>query len=434
MNSLLISKKEPPDKKSLDFFTSVKLPLKHILKNPDINLPKITHSVVTCNKIIINSYLFIKLYFLHLLQQNLSLPKLDKLFVNSVMKTICVKPSTGKPNEKTRILKDSLSTFYNSHFKPLISDLSLEYKNLNTVLNYLTIDVITMYENNIKLHYVEYVERFVNFSFKKKEIISQIKLDNPDKETQKKLVQEFCRELRKVKKDILNPLSEFSSKPKYHTWISQVIPKITPNKSKYTKDKLCYDLKSNPQDYLLSMIYMMQQIENDDCKIYNVFPMRNEIIPHSIKLDTNTLVRLLLTEKYGTKKYYVTNGNLVKKQDEIWKFFFNTKRRCFKKSHYSFHHMIETDGVSCSILFLRKDLEKRKIPKVKEKSSEQYIDELKDYKDIINKKIVAYDPNKADLIYCVDKDDKTAKEFRYTQDSRRRECKIKHYAQLRLKF
>jgi hypothetical protein len=34
----------------------------------------------------------------------------------------------------------------------------LNYKYMNTILNYLTTDIITMYENNIKLHYVEYVE------------------------------------------------------------------------------------------------------------------------------------------------------------------------------------------------------------------------------------------------------------------------------------
>jgi len=30
---------------------------------------------------------------------------------------------------------------------------------MNTVLDYLAIDVTTMYENNIKLHFFEYVER-----------------------------------------------------------------------------------------------------------------------------------------------------------------------------------------------------------------------------------------------------------------------------------
>lgn len=36
------------------------------------------------------------------------------------------------------------------------------YRYMSTVLNYLSTNVIAMYENNIKQNYVEYVERYVN--------------------------------------------------------------------------------------------------------------------------------------------------------------------------------------------------------------------------------------------------------------------------------
>lgn len=45
------------------------------------------------------------------------------------------------------------------------------------------------------------------------------------------------------------------------------------------------------------------------------------------------------------------------------------------------------------------------------------------YINIKNKKIVAMDSNKSDILYCVDSNNKNANEFRYTQDSRRKECK-----------
>ena len=55
--------------------------------------------------------------------------------------------------------------------------------------------------------------------------------------------------------------------------------------------------------------------------------------------------------------------------------------------------MIETDGVSCSILMLRNDMIAKRIPNIKVGSnSEQYIDELTDYTNIKNKKIVCIDP------------------------------------------
>jgi hypothetical protein len=96
--------------------------------------------------------------------------------------------------------------------------------------------------------------------------------------------------------------------------------------------------------------------------------------------------------------------------------------------------MIETDGVSCSILMLRNDMIGKRIPSNKIGNIEEYIDDIKDYTNLINKKIVAYDPGCSDIIFCVDNDNKNANEFRYTQDSRRKECKIKKYSKIILEL
>ena len=151
------------------------------------------------------------------------------------------------------------------------------------------------------------------------------------------------------------------------------------------------------------MIYMMKYIEQDGLSINNVFPLRNEIVPKHIRIDTTTLVHLMMRKEQGNKCDYLTKGNLKKNEDKIWEFFFRTERKFFKKKYYEFHHMIETDGVSCSLLLLRKDLVGKKLPMMKKGlSTEIYIDELNDYSQIQNKKIVAIDPGKCDLIYCVD--------------------------------
>ena len=43
---------------------------------------------------------------------------------------------------------------YDKHYKPNIVDENLSYTHLNIVLDYLSTDIVTMYENNIKLHFV----------------------------------------------------------------------------------------------------------------------------------------------------------------------------------------------------------------------------------------------------------------------------------------
>ena len=435
MSAIEEKKHKPPDK-STDYFKCVKIPLKHVLKNPDINLHKITDAVIKCNKIVINTLMFMKLYLLNYFEKNNKLPDIDKVFVNSCMKILCNESAARRPPKKEiKELKDKLTAFYNSDYKPLIKDTDLDYTHLNTVLDYLTIGIITMYENNIKLHYVEYIERYVNIIWKKKDTITKIKEENKNEEKQKELINEFCRQLRKIKTDILEITTEYKSDIKYHNWIKEIKKTITPNKDKYKKDNLYYDLQCNPQDYLPCMIRMMKEVEKDKVMIYNVFPMRNNIIAHSVKLDTTTLVHLLMTKKQGNKTDYLFEGNLKKNENKIWKFFFRTEKQCFNKPLYTFHHMIETDGVSCSILMLRNDLIGKRIPLPKIGSNtEQYIDELPDYTNIKNKKIVAIDPGKSDILYCVNSDNKEAKEFRYTQNSRRKECKIKKYAKIILEF
>lgn len=353
------------------------------------------------------------------------------------MKILCNESSSGRPPKKeVKELKEALTNFYDKEYKPLTKDTDLDYTHLNTILDYLTISLITMYENNIKLHYIEYIERYVNVIWKKKETIEKIKKKTKNEEKQKLEINEFYKQIRTIKHDIIENPKEYKSDKKYHIWIKKAIETITPNKTKYQKDNLYYDLQCKPQDYLPCMIRMMKEIEKEKVMIYNVFPMRNEIIPKSIKLDTTTLVHLIMTKKQGNKTEYLFKGNLKNNEDKIWKFFFRTERQCFKKLNYSFHHMIETDGVSCSIVLIRSDLIGKRIPNEKiETNKEQYIDELDDYKKLKNKKIVGIDPNIAnDIIYCVDSDNKKANEFRYTKDSIRKECKTKKYAKIILEF
>lgn len=424
-------KEKPPE----DFFKGIKLSLKSVLKHPDINTPKITNAVIQCNKIVINVLLFMKLYLLNYYDTYNALPVIDKVFVNSCMKIMCNEKPQGRPPKKEiKELKDTLTAFYKTEFEPLIQKETLEYTHMNTILDYLTIDILTMYENNIKNHFVEYVERYVNVVWKKKFIVSKIRKMNIAKKEKDAKINKLCNQLRKIKNDLLNvETTQYKSHSSYHTWINQQKQLVIPVKT--FKKNLYYDLQCSPMDYFQCMIKMMKRVEKEEQTICNVFPMRNEIIPKHIKLDTTTLVHLLMTKKQGNKSDYLTEGNLKRNENKIWEFFFRTERKCFHKKHYEFHHMIETDGISCSLLLLRKDLIGKKLPMMKKGiNNEEYIDELKDYSQLQNKKIVSIDPGKCDLIYCVDADNKEANKFRYSQDQRRKETKKKKYSKIQLEL
>ena len=331
---------------------------------------------------------------------------------------------------------ETLTAFYQEHYQPTIQSDKLDYTYLNNVLEYLTEDIQTMYENNIQLHYVDYVERFVNVVWKQKYLTDKIRKLGKTKAEREQRIHKLNKTLRSIKVDLLNVENkEYKSPSFYHAWITQQKQHILPTKEKFQKDRIAYDLKCSPMDYLPCMLYMMKHVEVSGETIQNVFPLRSSILPHYIRLDTTTLVNLLMRKEQGNKGKYLTGGNLKKNEDKIWEFFFRTERKLFHKTNYLFHHMISTDGVGVSILFLRKDLVGKRIPAMKKKeNTELYVDELKDTAAYQSKKIVGIDPNKGDLIYCVDGSTKDSTTFRYSQDQRRKETKSKKYRNILLRM
>jgi hypothetical protein len=425
---------ETPKEKPPEFFKSTKTSLKSILKHSEINTTKINNVVIKAHKIVIHTLQFLKIYTLHHYEiNNHTLPEIDKVLILNVMKVICGEKhnNQGKPPKKETIeLKEELTKFYIEHYKPYTQPEKLDYKYMSNVLSYLCEDIMTMYENNIQLHYVDYVERFVNVVWKKKMLVEKIRRLFPTKKEREARIRHLEKELRQIKNDLLNVDNSvaYTSKSYYHSWITQQKKNILPNKDKFQKQSIYYDLKCKPMDYLPCMIKMMKQVENELKTISNVFPLRSSIAPGYIRLDTITLVNVLLRKEQGKKTDYSNQGNTKKHEDKIWKFFFRTEKKVFRKTTYSFHHMISTDGLGVSILFLRNDLVGEKLPSAKKGiSRELYIDELNDYSALQDKKIVGIDPGKEDLIYCVDDSSKDANVFRYSQNQRRKEAKIKKY-------
>jgi hypothetical protein len=422
------AKEKPPD-----FFKSIKTSLKSVLKHPEINTKIINDAVVKSNKIVIHTLQFLKLYLLDYYENNnQTLPTISKELISNSMKVVCGEKTEkrGKPPKKETIeMKDKLTTFYNQHYLPFTQNESIVYTGLSNVMEYITEDVITMYENNIQLHYVEYVERYVNVVWKKKLIVNKIRELGKTKMERDARIRTLCADLRKIKNDLLNVDDKpYQSNHHYHKWITQQKQHILPPKTKYEKNNVMYDLKCKTMEYFPCMIYMMKQVENNGESVNNVFPLRTEITPKYIRLDTTTLVNLLLRKEHGTKGFFKTKGELKKNEDNIWKFFFRTERKMFHKTGFSFHHMVSTDGIGLSILFLRDDLVGKKLPMMKKGIlKELYIDELDDYSKLQDKKIVGIDPGKSDLIYCVDDASKHANVFRYSQDQRRKETKMKKY-------
>jgi hypothetical protein len=85
------------------------------------------------NQIVTYSYFFIKLYFLHLYDNNGQFPLIDNTFIRAVFTLVsdCVEKGGTTMGEKKKIIYDYLLDFYNTHFVPLTfhSQISYSYRH-----------------------------------------------------------------------------------------------------------------------------------------------------------------------------------------------------------------------------------------------------------------------------------------------------------------
>ncbi|ATZ81163.1 hypothetical protein BMW23_1120 [Bodo saltans virus] len=420
--------KKKPDK----IYRIIKVPLNYVFRNIySYEYKVLQENIIKCNKIFTYSLEFLKLYCLHFYEINNIFPTINSNLIRCILNIITTNPRVTI-NEKKEIteFKIILMKIYNEHFKDEYIDVNICSTGLKTLFEYMIIQILTIYENNIKLHYCDYVKRFINWFCNKKRFIEHYQ------KTKNKIGEKtFIANLKKIHYDVLNVNiddNSYKTNIAFHDLVKIIKSIVLPKKS-FIKS-LYYDLECEPLKYLENMHIMMLIINNDNKCIYNVYPLRTSIIPKYMKLDTTTLINLLMETD---KRHYLREGNLVKLADEIWNKFFKLDNKVFKLKGYKFDHSILTDGVGCSIQFIKEEYYNKFVPnKKKITETYEYIDELEkeDYKRLKEKQIVAIDPNKGDLIYCVDGIEKERNQFRYTQDQRRKELKIKKYKKIREKL
>jgi hypothetical protein len=449
----------------------------------------INNIVVKVNKIVIHTYQFLKLYLIHLYDNKKDFPKINEDFIGYIFMVLTIrKCGSGGYTDSTmpKQLKE-LTKFYNEHYKSLTTnDEVIYYDKLNYVLAYEAIDIEKNINVNISEHFIQHLNKFINISFEVKEKHDKITKDNKDIKVRKEKHKEFTQEINKIKKDLMS-FNELESDKKYHKWILEQRKLIYENKTKFEEDSIYYDLKVKPQDYLKPMFYICGELEkvynqikkhnesikedNEEKKkkqirLFNVIPLRTNIINKNICLDSCGLINNFLDKSLKTDEGKEKNNNDDKeiknsqkyknrdirgnihnidnynyKQNDnqklLWDYFFRTNKRVFKKNKYQFNYMIKTDGISISILFIRLDdkgnpVKKQKGKKYKELLDCEYIEKAELTEEQKKMKVVTIDPNDGgDLIYCSSKNENEELEtFRYTQNQRRLETRTKKYMKI----
>ena len=216
-----------------------------------------------------------------------------------------------------------------------------------------------------------------------------------------------------------------------------------PNKNKFEENNIYYELKSNTQYFLHSMFYICNELEKlnnvkiekeeKQIRLFNVLPLRTNIIPKNICIDTCALISNFLGDE-ATSEYLKTYKK-ENKYNELWSKFFDLSKRVFKKGKkYTFSHMIRTDGISVCILFIRVDVNGKPLSKTYQnkkccqEENINYIEKTNITEELKNMKVVCADPGLSDLLYFGSYNEKNELEtFRYTQNQRRLETRNKKY-------
>lgn len=122
------------------------------------------------------------------------------------------------------------------------------------------------------------------------------------------------RELFEVKNDLIN--NTLNSDQKYHQWINEKRRELLPenyNRSYY------YDINGSPQKYLKYMFNINKELEKLEGKQIQFFPLRTNIYPKYIPLDTKALIDLFIKNK----RKYLNSIEFYK--EDVWRSIFYFK-------------------------------------------------------------------------------------------------------------
>ena len=350
-----------------DDYKVLKIQLHNIILHNDVK-NKIMDACRRSHLITTHVYQFIRLYILNCYHNNLQIPFIDVNFIKMSFKALSLDSKGPKPKNENLKTLNLLNLFYENEYSKIGMNSKLNASNLSQILTYISVDILTNIENNIKLHFIKYLNRFVNSYFKdtNEEIIKK-ETSIKNKSIKRK---ELYKELKEIKDDLINNTSLCI---KHKEFIDKYRKEILPKD--YKEDS---DIQINPQKYMKHMIFMNLEIEKLKKKQFQFFPLRNDLNLKYIPLDSAIVVDLLMKMEKGVSKQKY-NSNITNLKEEIWNSSFKLNHKIFKpkcKKQYVFNHMIYTDGYGVSVQFINKNnIEKENNKKLNMKKEKENIKE-----------------------------------------------------------
>ena len=221
---------------------------------------------------------------------------------------------------------------------------------LTQIIRYLCDQIITNTETNIKVHFIDHLNHYVN----------ALKIDDDLKAKDKrKELKILKRKLYNVKRHLVE-YTDVTPENEYHQFITKCRKNILPT-SIPPRSNLLKEIIDHPLDFLGYMIKMSIKLEQKGKKQLQVIPLRKEFTTKYFPMDTSVI---LTNFDFNGKN--ILERNITDNAPKIWGEYFNMDHKIFRrqgKLGYHFSYMMKTDGYSVSLTFVDEIQHQKKIAK-----------------------------------------------------------------------
>ncbi len=371
-----------------------KIKLKSILNNYDEFQPIIQDAVFRVHDMVVLGYQFLRCFILEKYEDHM---KIDRQFMYNILKSVT---NNGLITYKENDIYKPIFDYYNQTFRNYIN-IDFNNKNLSFIVQYASIEMNTCFENNIMLHFKDYLNKYLNLLFlaPHKDEISKIKNKNERNEK----FRNIKNDLTNMKLDLYTNSTYVKYEGTHKEWLENNRHLLVPI---LKENNINYHLKTKSYDFIKYSIYINKEIENMEFRPYQIVPQRNNNVPKNIMLDHAGLMDLLgnkvitmfnknelnncciiheLKNIENDEKKKKTGKEIKKRKiitiDSVGKadimlnpviyreLLFNTlfikKNKIFSKNKKLFNYTFKTDGISVSLDFVNYRVNKYETKEVK---------------------------------------------------------------------
>lgn len=411
---------------------------------------KALHDLIdTTHKLVTHTYLFIKFIFIEALEEDdafdLNSYVNKNFFVEVFLALTDRKERSGTLKEETARYRDLISQHKAAYFATAKYN-PPKVVNAQQIALFECTKIQTAYYNNLTAHFGNRLRMFLNFACNLKKESDRITKKMKEERYDEAAIKQI------IKKTVIEPCNavklKFSQKEiptdailttKRKDELKEILSAY-PTDYMFKQSSIFYDIKASPDQHFNAFFQLTKLCQSNDLKSFHCFPLRHAFVPSYMTIDTK-IVNYHILKRKGMTEDKVT----------IWNHVVYKHKKPLKQKEGNpmvFQGTIETDGIGVSVIkqnfensSTRPGQKNKRVTAITKKPKDadqddkvKHINDLnKDELKSLGQQCVLIDPNRRDLMYCMNENSTVEKKqvFRFTSCCRSK--RSRHFRILRKK-